>query len=222
MGELLDSSLRALKGCGLHARNIIDVGAHLGGWTREAMRFWPDAEYVLLEPQAKLVERSELTETNVTWICAGAGARDGYYTFAHRQRDDSSTFREIPDNDGLTRGTEVLPVMAIDTLVKERLGGRPPEILKIDAEGWDLEVLAGATSCFGETVAFFVEVGISNPFFSNTLSATDSFMRDVGYRLFAFSDIVINPRSYAQWNAEVVWVLRGSDVDLRSLSRAGF
>lgn len=222
MGELLDGAFRALKQCGLEAQNVIDVGAHLGGWTREAMNHWPLAQYLLLEPQADLIEESGFQAPNATWVCAGAGPSNGEFVFSHRQRNDSSTFRQVSRDDGQTRGMTVLPVVTLDTIVAERLGGVAPEIIKIDAEGWDLEVLRGASGCLGSTIAFFTEVGVSNPFFENTMTMMDAFMGSHGYRLFAISDIVINPVSFAHWNAELVWVLRGSEIDIRSLSRAGF
>ena len=38
-----------------------------------------------------------------------------------------------------------------------------PEIVKIDAEGFDLKVLAGASDLLGKTDVFFVEVTICCP-----------------------------------------------------------
>jgi hypothetical protein len=36
---------------GFSAKHIIDVGANHGSWTRDALRYFPDANFTLLEPQ---------------------------------------------------------------------------------------------------------------------------------------------------------------------------
>ena len=43
-----------LKSFGFAPRHIWDVGANRGDWTRTAIRYFPDSEYTLLEPQDNL------------------------------------------------------------------------------------------------------------------------------------------------------------------------
>src|SRR5215467_3428989 len=44
----------AIQRAGFVPRHIIDVGANRGNWTRTAIRFFPDAQYTLFEPQDHL------------------------------------------------------------------------------------------------------------------------------------------------------------------------
>ncbi|MBK8614363.1 MAG: FkbM family methyltransferase [Flavobacteriales bacterium] len=44
-----------------------------------------------------------------------------------------------------------------------------PDIIKIDAEGLDLEVLEGASDFFGRTEVFMVEAAIVNKAFKNSV-----------------------------------------------------
>lgn len=43
-----------LKKFGFAPKHILDVGANRGNWTREAMKFFPEARYTLVEPQDRL------------------------------------------------------------------------------------------------------------------------------------------------------------------------
>jgi hypothetical protein len=40
-----------LKGRGFNPKHIIDVGANRGYWTRASIKFFPEAQYTLVEPQ---------------------------------------------------------------------------------------------------------------------------------------------------------------------------
>jgi FkbM family methyltransferase len=64
-----------LKRQGFNPRQVIDVGANHGNWTRTAARFFPDAQYTLIEPQEFLKERvQDLVDSGykIRWITAGA------------------------------------------------------------------------------------------------------------------------------------------------------
>src|SRR5260370_39037745 len=50
----LEPLLQALKRFGFAPAHIIDVGANKGDWTRNAIKFFPDAHYTLMEPQDNL------------------------------------------------------------------------------------------------------------------------------------------------------------------------
>ena len=52
--ERLGPLLAALRELGFAPRHIVDVGANHGLWTREAITFFPDAHYTLVEPQDEL------------------------------------------------------------------------------------------------------------------------------------------------------------------------
>jgi len=43
-----------LKRFGFAPRLVMDIGANHGNWTRCALQYFPEAEYVLIEPQNSL------------------------------------------------------------------------------------------------------------------------------------------------------------------------
>ncbi len=69
-------------------------------------------------------------------------------------RDDSSTFVDRHDNPTAQRIT--VPIITLNQIVASSDAGLP-EMVKIDAEGFDLKVLAGASDLLGKTDIFLVE-----------------------------------------------------------------
>jgi hypothetical protein len=64
-----------------------------------------------------------------------------------------------------------VPVVTLNEIV--RTSSAPfPEMVKIDAEGFDLKVIAGASELIGRTDIFFLETAIWPQGFQNTLAKT--------------------------------------------------
>src|SRR5688500_19032224 len=69
-GDRLIDYLRQLRAFGFEPNLIYDIGANRGLWAAKALRVFPQAHYVLFEPQRKLApDLSRLMDgrPNVTW-----------------------------------------------------------------------------------------------------------------------------------------------------------
>lgn len=66
----LNSALSTIQNCGLNPKLIIDVGAHSGTWTSPVQDIFPDAEFLLIEPQ-DLPITNKLNSKNFTWLRIG-------------------------------------------------------------------------------------------------------------------------------------------------------
>jgi FkbM family methyltransferase len=119
----------------------VDVGANRGTWTRAAFRYFPNAVYTLVEPQDHLRSYSQdliAQGCKLKWINAGCGDFSGTLPLFVSYRDDASTF--VDWHEGWPRIT--VPIMTLNEVVAFS-GAGLPEMVKIDAEGFDLKVLAG-------------------------------------------------------------------------------
>jgi FkbM family methyltransferase len=197
--------------------HIIDVGANRGHWTRTAFEYFPDALYTLVEPQNQLKSFvDDLIERGCTlnWINAGCGARPGNLPLVVSDRDDSSTF-VLVDRHGQSTGSRrvTVPIMTLNQIVAA--GAAHPEMVKIDAEGFDLEVLEGASNLLGKTDVFLVEAVVCANY-DNTVARVVGLMAKAGYSLMDITDINRN-RQGALWLCELAFVRDGSPL----LSRIG-
>lgn len=209
----LDRCFSALKRLGFAPKRIIDVGANHGNWTRVALDIFPDAHYTLVEPQDHLkVYVQDLVERGckIEWINAGASDEPGTLQFGISYRDDSSSFLlgENPVDGGKTISVRVTTLNEIVAMS----GAPAPEMVKIDAEGFDMKVLAGASDLFGKTEVFFVEAAVCSPGFENTLLRVVSTMDQAGYRLVDFTDLNRSPKNDLLWLCEAAFVRKGSQL----------
>jgi FkbM family methyltransferase len=211
-GSGLRAFFRMLKQQGFAPAHIIDVGANKGRWTRQAIRFFPDASYTLIEPQDNLKSYvQDLIDQGykIRWINAGAGDMAGKLPFTVSHRDDSSTFvlsKEEAQRAGMQQVT--VEVKTLNEVAAE-VGAPPPDMVKIDAEGFDLKVLTGATELLGKTDIFLVEACICSPG-ENKLLAVTKQMADAGYRLIDITDLYRSPRFGVMWLCELAFLRNGS------------
>ena len=208
----LDSFFSALKRGSFEPRHIIDVGANRGSWTRKALLYFPDAQYTLVEPQDHLKAHvQDLIDGGgkITWINAGVADKCGVLPFTISYRDDSSTF--APTQADLDVPTTPVPVMTLNEIVSVS-GAALPEVVKIDAEGFDLKVLAGASNLLGKTDIFFVEVTICCPGHENTIARVVRTMDKAGYHVVDITDINRSPKYGVLWLCELAFLRNASPV----------
>ena len=191
---------------------VLDVGANHGNWTREALKYFPEAEYLLIEPQDHLkVHVQDLIDAGrkIRWINAGAADKSGTLRFFVSDRDDSSTFlpREEQPQTRVTSETSV-EVLTLDAIV-EKYKVPVPDMVKIDAEGFDLKVMQGASSLIGKTDVVLLEAGVVCPF-ENSVARVVSTMEDLGYRLVDITELNRSPKHTVLWLTELAFLRKSS------------
>ena len=203
--------LGMLRQKGFAPAHIVDVGANRGNWTREAIRFFPDARYTLVEPQDNLkCHIQDLLERGykIRWVHAGVADKPGKLPFSVSHRDDSSTF-ELSEEQARRAG---MPQVAVDVITLNDLASRlgaPPDLVKIDAEGFDLKVLAGATELLGKTEVFLVEAMVCSSS-ENTVERVINCMSESGYKLLDITDLNRSPKHGVLWSCELAFLRNGS------------
>jgi FkbM family methyltransferase len=205
----LEPFLSLLKRFGFNPKHITDVGANKGNWTRRTLQFFPDARYTLIEPQDHLKSHiQDLLDRGckITWINAGASDEAGTLPFTISYRDDSSTFAPTPVDAGAPRIS--VPVKTLNEIATTT--GLLPEMVKIDAEGFDLKVLTGASDLLGKTDVFFVEVAICCSEYENTIARVIHRMDEAGYKVIDITDINRSPKYGVLWLCELAFLRKES------------
>lgn len=203
-----------LKRFGFAPRHILDIGANRGLWTREAIKFFPEARYTLVEPQDELKANvQDLLDRGckIQWINAGASDRPGTLPLTIAASDGSSTF-VMTDRHGQSTGSQqkAVPVRTVNEIVYSG-GAGIPEMVKIDAEGFDLRVLAGASDLFGRTDIFLVEAVVCGNY-ENAVERVIRFMAEARYRLIDITDLNRSPKHGVLWLSELAFLRNGSSL----------
>lgn len=214
---LLHTLFTNLKKMDFKINHIVDVGANTGSWSTKTMEYFPDAYYTLIEPQERLgYLLSAITKANPKTVIhhVGAGAKPGKFKFTLVDRNDSCTFN-ITEEDAQLKGlTQIeVPIDTIDNILVKN-SWPAPELIKIDAEGLDIEVLKGASNYLGKTEIFMVEVSVfKNSFVNNTFYNMINYMDTVGYKLFDITDLNRTSSPKVLWLAELVFIKKDGYID---------
>lgn len=214
--ELLFNFFTILNEINYEPKHIIDVGANHGAWTRETLNHFPKAYYSLFEPQYWLQDSIQdiiSVNSKVSFNAYGVGKERGTFKFTIHERDDSCSFKYTEDEAKKKGFKQIdLPVITLDEFIDEKK--LPiPDLVKIDAEGLDLEVLAGASSFFGKTEIFMVEASVNNKDYDNTFLKTINYMNDKGYKLFDVTALNKPYKPNILWLVELVFIKKDGIVD---------
>lgn len=207
---------RVLQSLGFTPRHVVDIGANQGGWSRAVLSVFPELRLTLFEPQRRLAPSlADLAaKPNVVIHYKGVGAVDGSLPFTFHDRDDSCSFVYNPV-EAAARGfvQREIEICRLDTALAGSPYG-PPDIVKIDAEGFDLQVLDGSIETLRTTEFVLIEASIANRDYPNTLLAVVHRMDQLGFRLFDITDLNRTPKHGVLWLVEAVFVRKASATDL--------
>lgn len=209
-----DPFFGCLMQLGFTPQNVVDVGANRGNWSRTAMRYFPDAQFTLFEPQGELLEGSDLEgDPRVRIFAMGAGPKTSTMKLSKHERDDSFSFA-LSEEEAVREGRAQVEaaVVALDEFLLQQ--SIPyPDMLKIDAEGWDLEVLKGAEKCVANAEIVLLEAAVMNKLFANKFGVVASEMEDRGFVLFDITDLNRTQKHNALWLVEVAFVKKSGILD---------
>lgn len=172
-------------------RTIIDVGANRGQFTLFALDRFPGARVIAFEPLAASAEIIKAVTASdkdrVSILRTAVGAETGVVPFHVSAREDSSSVLEIGEGQvGRFPGTALKHVVTvpIDTLDRALSFERVvrPCLLKIDVQGYELEVLQGAQETLAKIDEVLVEVSFVELYVGQRLASdVIRFLMDAGF-----------------------------------------
>lgn len=181
-------------------------------WTRMVMRVFPEAQFLLLEPQEELRSRLRTlcrNHENVNYRELAVGSAEETRVMTIWDDLNGSSFLPAEDEMWLKKGKQrKIEVTTLDSLLAEDPSG-VPDLVKLDIQGFELEALKGAKTLLGRTELFVLEVSLYH-FFENTpvLSAVIEFMAVRGYDLYDILDAVRRPHDGALAQIDIAFARR--------------
>ncbi len=155
-----------LKKSGFYPRPLVDIGAAQG--TPQLYEAFPESFQVLIEPLKEHEPHLKdiLGEYEGAYFLTAIGDKDGQATMnVEPNRIRLSSIHERTDTTATGDPVErrEIPVTRLDTLM-ENHSFQPPFGLKIDAEGFEYQVIQGAPAFLRETQFVIAEVSVANRF----------------------------------------------------------
>lgn len=173
---------------------VLDLGAHCGDFTKALMQAATVKRALLVEPLPAFAGRLRTDEQLRSFDiepCA-VGARDGeitldYYPHAPFISSALALDTTISGMTEMARGRPqqiVCPLRRVDTLTARRPDFAAIDLMKIDVQGLEHEVIAGAPETLARTRAVYCEVSF-RPVYSGSCTFSDvhSLLRERGFML---------------------------------------
>ena len=148
----MDAVLARAAARGVKIGTVVDLGAAAGRWTRRALRHFPEARFLMVDPLEERrapLEQMKAANPNADYILAAAGAARGEARFTVGADLDGSGIYDGP-------GSRAVPVIALDGELATRQMPAP-FLLKFDTHGFELPILAGAKDTLSKTAAILME-----------------------------------------------------------------
>ena len=174
------NALTRLRSLGFAPAVVYDIGAYRGGWTRLASEVFPAAQFVLLE--ANRDHAGELAASGRRHLIVALGDKDGGTRAFHVPRQGDVTGASLYVENTAHYAQANLQVREVETVRLDTLVAReklpPPDLIKIDVQGAELEVLAGASATLRGAAALVIEVSFvdynkGGPLVAEVIAALD-------------------------------------------------
>jgi len=141
----------------------VDVGANIGRWTKALLEVRPEAAVVMIEAQVELQHQLDRVADEHAGVLAvnavlDSEARDRTFYLCHgdNHRSGSSLRRELT---GARIEERSVRTTTLDALLASLALPREPQFIKLDTQGTELDILAGARQSMA--VADFLQVELS-------------------------------------------------------------
>jgi FkbM family methyltransferase len=216
-GKPLPGFMYLLANTGYKPKVIFDIGANYGTWTNIASNYFPSAQYFLFEPNpiiANALRQNYKGQPLIRVVEKGVGAISETRKFTVHSRHDSGSFI-IDDASAFENGFEQIPIeiVSLDDFMLSNKMEVVPDIIKIDAEGLDLEVIEGMkNTCLGKSELIFVEAAVLSNTFPNTVEKVVNKMHEAGYSMVDITDINRPFGFKGLWLIEIAFALKDGKV----------
>ncbi len=186
--------------------HISDVGAYQGDFARDCLQVWPDSRITCFEPQPHMksaIDRlsAEFPGQIIHHDCLLGRHEQGSVTLYLAETASSVLTEHVTPHPGIQR-----PMRTIDSFNDKSPFG-PCDFLKMDVQGYELEVLKGANKMLEDVQVVLAEVNLLD-IHSNVplLPEFVSWLAKRGFVPYDICGMTRRPLDGALWQIDMVFV----------------
>jgi FkbM family methyltransferase len=203
-------TFRKIRKAGVVPAQIVDVGASRGVWTLECMSVFPEASYFLVDPLEQnwpFLESLTRSRDSIKAWKGALGTNEGYLPM--HIHGDQSSFLES-EYSAIQEPCRIeVEIRPLDSFLGSML--KPPDLIKLDVQGFELEVLRGAERCMSNSEVILSEVSFYETYKGCPLAhEVISFLGERGFRIFDICAYVQRPYDGALFQSDIVFAKHDS------------
>lgn len=210
------NSFIRLKKLGFNPVSILDIGAYEGNWAEELHHIFPSAKIMMIEGQeskrAVLDSKSKIipdSQVNISLL----GAEENEVEF-NIYESASSIYKE--DNETHAK-IESIKLQQLDKIVADT-PFQEADLIKIDTQGYELEILKGGTKVLQSAQFVLLEVSLLNIYKGAPLiDEVIVFMKENNFLLYDICSLMRRPYDNALFQSDFLFIK--ADHPLRTSTR---
>lgn len=205
--------LQSIKENGFAPQTIVDIGAHVGSWSQLASQIFPMAKFFMIEGnpdhRASLKDSLHQIGQNSEYAILLLGPEERSATTFYKLDTGSSV---LPELTSFQRTEVTLPMSTLDGFMRGR-ECRVPILLKLDVQGFELEVLRGGAEVLAQSEVVMMETSLiqyneNAPLFGEVVR----FMAQRDFVVFDFCGQLRRETDRALFQTDVVFVREDSSL----------
>lgn len=204
-------SLQNLKQLGFIPSVIIDIGAYEGNWTQDVLEVFPNARVLMVEAQRQkeailrqILKKYSNTDCSIALLSSERGLEKFFY--------ECETASHVVQNTSNNDKTCKIVSETLDDLLA--LKEFPfPDLLKLDAQGHEMEILKGADKslrhaeiCLLEIT--LIDIGDQIPLLAEMIS----FMDKRNFQAYDISQFMRRPFDKALYQVDMFFIKKDSSL----------
>jgi len=210
----MERSLENMRRLGFRPTRVVDIGAYKGEWSVMAKGIFPEAAFLMLEAQESQRETLEQVKNpngaslNYQIALLGPENREGVSFYHH---DNAPTGASVLVAQAGAPGRLVKRKMETLDTILAREGFLRPQLIKIDVQGYELEVFKGATETLAAVEAVVMEVSLLELYKGNPLlHEVIAFMHERGFQCYDIPTLMRRPSDGTLWQVDMIFAKAGS------------
>jgi FkbM family methyltransferase len=202
-------SLAHLKYLGFDPKYCLDIGAYNGYWTEDFKKIFPQCSVLMIEGQLEkepVLAAVKTRFTDVGYEISLLGAKEELVSFNIYETASSV----LTEHNVTNAKVEQRKLQPLDSVTEKRLF--KPDFIKIDTQGFELEILKGGDKTLASAQFVLLEVSFLDIYVNCPLAAdVISYMNNKGFVIYDICTLMKRPLDKTLYQADFLFVRSDSD-----------
>jgi FkbM family methyltransferase len=202
-------SLAHLKYLGFDPKYCLDIGAYNGYWTEDFKKIFPQCSVLMIEGQLEkepILAAVKTRFTDVGYEISLLGAKEELVSFNIYETASSV----LTEHNVTNAKVEQRKLQPLDSVTEKRLF--KPDFIKIDTQGFELEILKGGDKTLASAQFVLLEVSFLDIYVNCPLAAdVISYMNNKGFVIYDICTLMKRPLDKTLYQADFLFVRSDSD-----------